>query len=99
MEGRKFLDIAQELVQGPTEAHWPAAAGRAYYGLMLEGRDALERWGFTLPPRDQVHTFVRLRFIYSNDPDLKQVGYALEQLSKLRNKADYALAVSGPFAT
>jgi hypothetical protein len=98
MQGRAFLDIAQELANGATEAHWRTAAGRAYYALMLEGRDALLRWSFTIPPRDNVHTFVRLRFTFAGNPDLKHIGYDLDDLSRLRNQADYRLATVGVFA-
>ena len=97
MDGRAFLDVALELAQGSTEAHWRAAAGRTYYALMLEGRTALERWGFPIPPRDQIHAFVRLRFTYATDSDLREVGYALERLVTLRNHADYQLSATGPF--
>jgi len=98
MNGRAFLDVAQELLRGRTEAHWRAAAGRAYYALLLESRDTLERWGFTAPPRDQVHTFVRFRFIYAPDNDMQTIGRALEDLARLRNRADYQLNPSRPFA-
>jgi len=95
MDGSRFLEVARQLVRGTTEAHWRTASGRAYYALMLEGRELLNRWGFVAPPRDQVHSFVRLRFTYAADQDLKQVGRALEELGRLRNQADYELA-SGP---
>jgi uncharacterized protein (UPF0332 family) len=96
MRGRDFLDVARELVAGADEAHWRSACGRAYYALFLEARSVLERWGITLPRRDQIHAVVRLRFIYAADPDLKQVGFALERLGDLRNHADYKLSPS-PF--
>jgi len=99
MDGSRFLDIARELLRGTTEAHWRTAAGRAYYALMLEGRDLLHRWGFAAPPRDQVHAFVRLRFSYAADPDLKEVGRALEELGKLRNQADYQLTAGPRFSS
>ena len=56
-------------------------------------------WGFALPPRDKVHTFVRLKFVYATDPDLKRIGLTLEALGRLRNAADYQLGTSGPFVS
>jgi len=97
MLGRTFLDVAKELVQGATEAHWRATVGRAYYALLLEGRDALERWGFIITRRDQVHAFVRLRFLYAADADLREVGRTLDWLGRLRNQADYQLGALGSF--
>lgn len=99
MQGRVFLDLAREILAGDTEGHRRAALGRAYYGLMLECRDALFRWGFKIAPRDSVHTFVRLRFGYPADPELKSIGHALEKLGKLRSKADYDLSSLPDFAS
>lgn len=99
MDGRAFLDVAQRLAHELTESDWRTAAGRAYYALMLESRAALGRWGFHLPPHEQVHKFVRLRFTYAPDPDLKQVGLKLEELGLLRNRVDYAIEKPGPFAS
>jgi uncharacterized protein (UPF0332 family) len=99
MDGRTFLDVARELIQGQSEAHWRTAAGRAYYSLILEARAALLRWGILIPPRDSVHAAVRLRFLYASDPDLHQFGLTLDDLGQLRNEADYRLSRAGSFAT
>jgi hypothetical protein len=64
-----------------------------------EGRVVLQRWGFTPGPREPLHTFVRLRFVYAADRDLKDVGRQLEDLVRLRNQADYQLEKPGPFAS
>jgi hypothetical protein len=98
MDGRVFLDIAKELIRGGTEGHWRSTAGRAYYALLQEGKAALERWGFATPRRDQIHTYVRLRFVYATDPELQEVGHALERLVFSRDRADYHLASPGSFA-
>ena len=99
MDGRAFLQSARHLLATPSEANRRSAAGRAYYALLHEGRAVLERWGFPLPPRDSIHTFVRLRFTYPADADVQKVGAAFDFLSKLRTAADYRLASPGPFAT
>ncbi len=97
MDGRAFLKVAKELMLGGTEAHWRAAAGRAYYALMLESRAALERWGFRPPKSNPVHAYIRLRFVYAAEPDLKEIGRKLEANGLLRNQADYHLVSSGRF--
>jgi hypothetical protein len=99
MDGRAFLDAARELVQGADEAYWRSGASRAYYALLHEGRAALTRWGFPMPPKEDLHRFVRFRFTFPADPDLRRVGDAVERLGILRNQADYRLSSPGPFAS
>jgi hypothetical protein len=99
MQGRAFLDIAREVVGGGTEAHWRTAVVQAYYALFLECRDALTRWAIAIPPRQNVHSSVRLRFIYAGDPDLKRIGYALETWCQSRNDASYNLTALSDFAS
>ena len=90
---------------------WPRAGGRLDRSplaiqrgtgvLRTAARSArgAARWGFALPPRDKVHTFARLKFVYATDPDLKRIGLTLEALGRLRNAADYQLGTSGPFVS
>jgi hypothetical protein len=100
MQGREFLDLARELIgPGASARHWRGAIIHAYYALLLECRETMDRWG--LPPltRLQLHAQVRLRLLYATDPDLKEIGYRLEQLGKHRNSASYDLRELPLFAT
>jgi hypothetical protein len=99
MDGRALLDVARELAAGSSEAHWRSGVGRAYYGLLHEVLGTLQRWGFSPPPRDKVHTFARLKLVYATDGDLKRIGLTLEALGRLRNAADYQLSLPGPFVS
>jgi uncharacterized protein (UPF0332 family) len=99
MRGRRFLDVARELVTGPGEAHWRSAAGRAYYAIMLEGREALTGWGLTAPPRTDEHQFVRSRFNVGGMLELVQLGRAINHLVKLRRLADYDLTSLPEFSS
>jgi hypothetical protein len=99
MPGRGFLDVARELSAGTTEFHWRAAVVHAYYALFLECRDLLFRWGRVMPRRDNVHAWVRLRFTYAADADLKHIGDTLDYLVKRRNLASYELSPLPMFAS
>jgi len=65
--------------------------------LLHEVLRTLQLRGFSLPPRDKVHTFARPKLVYATDPDLERIGLTLEALGRLRNAADYQLSTAGPF--
>jgi uncharacterized protein (UPF0332 family) len=99
MQGREYLAVAKHLVTRSTEQDWRAAAGRAYYALFLESRDVLRKWGYSPRGREELHSYVRLRYVYCSDSDFKRVGRRLEELVQLRNEADYQIDRPGSFAT
>src|SRR5437870_4238688 len=99
MRGRAFLDVARETAGGATEAHWRTAGVKAYYALLLECRDALARWGLSLPRNQTVHPAVRLRFTYATHPDVKQIGFTLDRLAGFRSKASYDRSPLALFAS
>ena len=78
MQGRAFLDVARELLNGGKEAHWRAAAVHAHYALILECRDAQGRWGLAVPPKQNVYSAVPVRFQFAADRGLKSIAYALD---------------------
>ncbi len=99
MQGRDFLDVARKVVLGSDEAHWRATVIHASYALFLECRDALTHWGIVIPPRHNVHSAVRLRFLYATDPDLKIIGDFLDAWGPRRNRASYNLGTLMDFAS
>jgi hypothetical protein len=92
MQGREFLQLAREQLAGGQPRHHRGAMIHAYYALLLECRDAMDRWG--LPPlaRLQVHAQVRLRLLYATERDLQRLGHDLEDLGERRNQANYDLS-------
>jgi hypothetical protein len=99
MDGRASLGPARLLLTVAAEEYWRGAANRGYSALLHEGRVALERWGFPLSPREDIHRFVRLRLSVSVPADLNFVGDAVDWLARLRNEADYRLTGSRRFAS
>jgi hypothetical protein len=99
MQGRAFLNAARRAAAGTTEEDWRAGVIHAYYGLFLECRDALVRWGFSIPRQQSVHSYVRFRFLHATDADLKRIGNSLDPLFRDRSKASYDLIATAGFTS
>jgi len=99
MQGRDFLSPARVLVNRSSEADWRGAAVHAYYAVFLECRDVLARWGGLPAGRQNVHTAVRLKFVYAKSSELQQIGRGLEDLGLLRNTASYDLRFRKEFTS
>jgi uncharacterized protein (UPF0332 family) len=92
MNGRAFLDVADELVTGAHEAHWRSAVSRAYYATFHLARALLEGCGFGAPRAETAHAYLSLRLSNCGHPDLSVVGRELAELRRERNRADYDIA-------
>ncbi len=97
MQGRRFLQLAEELVVGTQEYHSRGATIHSYYALFLECRDALGRWAIGIGRQD-VHHAVRLKFAYARDADLKSIADHLDWLVRRRGPASYDLSARPDFA-
>jgi hypothetical protein len=86
------------MVKGSAEQHWRGTVIHAYYGLMLECRDALSRWGRPVPPHQNVHHHVPQTFVFASERTVKDIGLALEKLGPARNRASYDLRALLEFA-
>lgn len=91
MRGRDFLDVAEDLLEGPREADWRSASSRAYYAAFHIARGLFVQCGFKVPEADWGHAYLWLRLSNAQHPDVQQAGYRLRQLRSSRNEADYDL--------
>jgi hypothetical protein len=88
VDGRAFLDSVRLLLTVPSEANRRSAAGPLYCALLNEARDALERWGYPVPARADVPSFVLAPLATVPNMDLVRVADPLEQCEHFRELAD-----------
>jgi hypothetical protein len=98
MDGRAFLDSVRHLLTAPSEANWRSAAGPLHCAVLNEARVALERWGFAVPARADLHVFILPYFARVPNRDLVRVADVLTQLHAFRDEADFSLGGPGLFA-
>jgi uncharacterized protein (UPF0332 family) len=91
MDPRDFLEVANALVVGITQAEWRSAVSRGYYAAFHVARRLLKNCGFSVPYLDQAHTYLSLRLANSGHVDVVRAGNELNYLRGSRNRADYDL--------
>jgi hypothetical protein len=91
----EYLDLAQELVgqiAGPAsqEARSRTALSRAYYAAFKKAYNYLRGLDSSIVfVRQDIHTYVIEKFLYSPDNLCKEIGANLDRLRRERNRADY----------
>lgn len=83
-----YLDVADEMRSGGSEAHYRSAISRAYYGVFVEIRDRVSSYGVQIP-RKSVHKFIRDWLSKQRQSQLVRMGSDLSRLWRERNRADY----------
>jgi uncharacterized protein (UPF0332 family) len=91
MDGRSYLQLADTLASGSTEAEWRTALSRAYYAAFHVARQLLREIGFRVPRADRAHSYLWLRLANAGDSQVEWAGTYLNNLRRLRNHADYDL--------
>ena len=91
MDGEEFLKVAQELAEGPREAHRRSAISRAYYAAFHSVCEVLRRNSINIPENPGGHMVAIRCLDYSRDANLAQAGSKLGTLHGNRRHADYEL--------
>src|SRR5881397_1931205 len=85
----EFLQLARNLLNGPTEAHWRTAVSRMYYGSFHSLRQRLQDWGFHIRKSDQAHVGLSRRLAAIPLDGWDALARDMTQLRSDRNAADY----------
>lgn len=89
MNWRDFLRLASRMAADSTEADWRTAVSRAYYAAFHVARRLAADLRFTVPRADRAHQYLVFRLSNSGTAVVEQAGRELENLRRLRNRADY----------
>ncbi|HJT76643.1 MAG TPA: HEPN domain-containing protein [Gemmataceae bacterium] len=89
MDFRDFLTLADNLVNGVTEAEWRSACSRGYYAAFHVARRLLLALGFRVPQADRAHAYLWLRLSNAGVAEVTNAGGLLNDLRRERNWADY----------
>lgn len=94
-EWKLYIDLAYELInyqrsRSLAEAYLRSSVSRSYYGAFCTARD---RKGLKHLKGARVHFTVITRYKNSANPVEKESGRILDELRRLRNKADYSTVI------
>lgn len=95
MDGRRFLALAQKLIEGAPltggdgAPEYRTAVSRSYYATFLVASAFLDRIGFAVQNTPAAHTAVQYALNNSGDGTLRGVASDIDALHKDRRRADY----------
>jgi uncharacterized protein (UPF0332 family) len=89
MDGKEFINVADDLAKAETEAHWRSAISRAYYAAFHVAKKAAIKKDIRLSKGPGSHGDVRHWLAIQNNQELADAGSCLADLHSLRVKADY----------
>ena len=92
MDGKDFIEVAAELANGRTEAHWRSAISRAYYAAFHVAKEALAKQKVWIPRSHLGHEAVRNWMLNNKNEDISSAGSSLANLLTIRGYADYDVA-------
>ena len=90
-----YLRLAEILAATPvpgcdSEASQRTAISRAYYGVVITARNALaSRGGLPFSKTGKMHGEVADRLQNGTNPSERQVGFTINAMRRIRNRADY----------
>jgi uncharacterized protein (UPF0332 family) len=88
---KDYVYLAEELLSRSKESCLRSSISRAYYGVFCISRDKAGLKSYRPRPKIDpgVHAKVISTYKTSMDKDKKLIGLTLDELRRLRNKADY----------
>jgi uncharacterized protein (UPF0332 family) len=89
MEGKKFLTVAQKMLQIRSEEATRSAFSRIYYAVFNTGAKLLNELGFVLPKDGTAHERLYQRLNNSGISATEEVAAWLGDLRQRRTRADY----------
>ena len=89
MNGTDFINVAAELANGRTEAHWRSSISRAYYAVFHRAKQALDKQHEYVPTSGYAHKYIREWLQRQSNTSISEIGNHYANLHAARRNADY----------